>query len=472
MRDILARLTGAPIRWQIASVLFVTLLIAQAVTVGLITVALRLSGTDVSTFAARDVAPLTTAVAIASASGGEREAAAVLRGDVESDPRFSISPEPPSAIVGGRSSFDESFQEALRAAVPDAWKTRVVAYEKPGVMFLLLPARSLAAAAQLPDGNWLVFEQDEETVWSLYPSTLIVRTLIVLAIPLAFLAIWSSTALVAPISRLAAGVDRFSRDLDAPAISVGGAREIQTAAAAFNAMRIRIRKLVEDRSRSLQAIGHDMRTPLTRLKLRVESIEDSQIRDPIMDDVNIIQRMINSVLAFLRSQQYPLSSAKTDLAALVQTVVANLSDQGMDADYRGPSERLVVVCDRDLMRRALENLTNNAIAYAGSVTVRLGAPEAGWVGIDVIDAGPGIPEPDRELMMEPFKKGDRSRPVCEGSGAGFGMGLAIAKAILEAHGGTLTLGSNRPQGRVASIRRPGQPPRDSAAAPAPSLERA
>lgn len=455
MRAFLAKVTGAPIRWQIAALLIVTQFTAHAATIALVNGVLGVSGTGPGAWAVESIGPFATTLRIASTLGGDRGSEA-LRAAVQSDPRFRISPQPPSAVINERTAFLDEFQDAVRASVPDVWKGRVVAYEVTSATFLRLPGGPLGAAARLADGNWLIFEQSEVAAWRMIPAVILLDVLI-LAIPLAFLAIWSSSVLVSPISGLAAGADRFSHDLDAPAIKIRGAREIQIAAAAFNAMRVRLKRLVEDRSRTLAAISHDMGTPLTRLRLRVEDIDDPQIRDPIMSDINIIQRMIHSALSFLRSQRAPLSLVKADLAVLVQTVVAYLSDQGMKARYQGP-DRLVINCDRDLIRRAVENLTNNAVAHAGSVVARLHTPVGGWVVVDILDEGPGIPEADRELAMEPFSKVDGSRPVPGGGpGAGFGLGLAITRTIVEAHGGTLTLRRNRPRGLVASIRLPIQP---------------
>lgn len=456
MRGLLARVTGAPIRWQIATLLIVAQLAAHVAATTLVNGVLESSGTRPDALAVESVGPLVTVLQIATALGGDRGAEVVIAA-VQSDRRFRISTRPPSSVVNDRTAIDERFQDAVRASVPDAWKSRVIAYEVSSARFRWLPGRSPGAAARFANGNWLIFEQGQETIWRLFPFALALLGILILAIPLAFLALWSTSVLVSPISGLAAAADRFSRDLNAPEIEVRGAREIRVAATAFNAMREKIRRLVEDRSRTLAAISHDMRTPLTRLKLRVEGIDDPELRDPIMSDINIIQRMINSALSFLRSQRKPLSLVQADLAVLVQTVVAYLSDQGMKALYQGP-DRLVIACDRDLIRRALENLTNNAIMHAGSVVARLNPPVGDWVVIDILDEGPGIPQRDRELVTEPFRKVDGSRPVAESSfGAGFGLGLAITRTIVEAHGGTLTLRSNRPRGLVASIRLPIHP---------------
>ena len=467
MSGVLARLTGTPIRWQIVALLVITQFAAHAVTITLVRDALVWSGTRPGGLAAESLGQFTTTLRIASTLGAG-EGDAVLRAAVQSDSRFRFAAEPPRAAGPEPTAFDENFQEALRASVPAAWRDRLVAYEIPAASLFLLPGRSLGAAVPMADGTWFIFEQSKRTIWGLIPSAVLLLGVLILAIPLALLAIWSSSVLVSPISSLATGAERFSRDLDTPAIPVRGAREIRIAAAAFNAMRVRIQRLVEDRSRTLAAISHDMRTPLTRLKLRAEGIDDPALRRPIMGDIDIIERMIGSALSFLRSQRQALALTKTDLAALTQTVVANLADQDLDARYEGP-DRLVVTCDSDLVRRALENVTNNAVAHAGSLVARLHPPVGGWVDIEVLDEGPGIADAHRTMVMEPFNKADAARPVAEdASTPGFGLGLAITRTIVEAHGGSLALEANRPRGLVVTIRLPTHPDQDAL----PSLDRA
>lgn len=453
MSALLARLTSAPIRWQIAALLVITQIAAHAVTIVVFRDAMAWSGNLSGALAAESVGPFSTTLRIANAVGGDG-GVEVLYAAAESDPRFSISPVLPAAAGDARTAFDRRFQDALRPSIPAPWRDRLTAYEIPGLSILLVPSRSLEAAVQMADGNWFIYQQGEKSIWGLIPSAVVLLGVLILTLPLALLAIWSSWVLVSPISSLATGVDRFSRDLDAPAISVRGAREVRVAAAAFNAMRVRIRRLVEDRSRTLAAISHDMRTPLTRLKLRAESIDDPVVREPVVGDIDIIERMIDSALSFLRSQRDPLSLVKVDVAALTQTVVSHLTDQEIVARYEGP-ERAVITCDPDLIRRAIENVTNNAIAHAGSVVARLHAPSGEWVVIDILDEGPGIPDRCLEGLMEPFKKADGARPVAEGDArAGFGLGLAITRMIVEAHGGTLTLRRNRPHGLIVEIRLP------------------
>jgi signal transduction histidine kinase len=450
MKALFSWLTGTPLRWQVAALLIVTQIAAHVATFEFMNRILDLSGSGRGALAAESVAPFTTVLQIASRleSGG----AAAIHAALAGDKRFRFSPQLPSGVLDD-SGFGKEYGDALRASVPDSWRDRVTAIRVPDDGLFSMPGRSLGAAVQLPDGTWLVFEQNENTAWRLVPTLVIGLGITILALPLTLLAIWSGSVLVSPITALAIGADRFSRDLDAPDIEPRGAHEVRVAASAVNLMRARIRKLVEDRAQTLAAIGHDMRTPLTRLRLRAEAIADPEIRDAVTDEISGIERMINSALSFLRSQRSGISLVKVDLAVLAQTVVDDLSDQGKPARYEG-FPKLVVECDHDLIRRVLENLTNNAITYAGAVTVSVRAPVKDWVLLDVLDEGPGIPAADREALLEPFQKGDKARTDLTNDGGGFGLGLAIAKDIVEQHGGTLSLNDNVPRGLVVSIRLP------------------
>jgi two-component system OmpR family sensor kinase len=210
-------------------------------------------------------------------------------------------------------------------------------------------------------------------------------------------------------------------------------------------MAARIRRFVEGRTEMLTAIGHDLRTPITRLKLRTEFVEDDEQRAKMLADLEELEAMISATLAFGRDAQTTEAVASLDLPALLRTVLDEAGDAHPDVveklAYEGPPH-LTVRARPLAMKRALANLVSNAVAYGGSAQVRLLAPVDGMLTIEVEDDGPGIPPAELERVFEPFHRCEPSRSRETG---GVGLGLPIARNIFRAHGGDVTL-ANRPMG--------------------------
>ena len=228
-----------------------------------------------------------------------------------------------------------------------------------------------------------------------------------------------------------------------------GPGEVRRVIGAFNEMQERIHKLIDNRTEALAAVGHDFRTPLARLHLRADGVDDEELRESIHRDVTEMDDMVASLLAYLGGESSSESASATDLAVMCQTVVENAEDQGRDATYAGPEHlemRLKVVG----VRRAIVNLVENALHYGGNARVAL-IEEDGFVTVRVDDDGPGIPEHARLKVLEPFVRldGARSRDT-----SGFGLGLPIVVRAAEGEGGNLSL-TNRPEGGLrAELRLP------------------
>jgi signal transduction histidine kinase len=253
--------------------------------------------------------------------------------------------------------------------------------------------------------------------------------------------------LLRPLGRLAAGVAAVAPDGSGPDLPSAGAREIARLALAVNAMRARIRGLLEDRTRMLAAVGHDLRTPITRLRLRAEEIGDARLKGEVEGDLALMERMVGSALAFLaQTAAQPPRRVPVDLPALLQTLCDDAVDRGGRAVYEGP-ERLSFPCDAEAIGRAAENLIDNAVKHGGGARVTLDADGSGTVEIVVEDDGPGIPEDEIAGIADAFRRGDRARTL--GPRSGFGLGLAIAGAAAKAHGGELRL-ANRPEGGLSA----------------------
>jgi signal transduction histidine kinase len=266
---------------------------------------------------------------------------------------------------------------------------------------------------------------------------------------IALLSLWAARTLTSPLRRLADAAEQFTLGRSDRPLSEQGPLEIGRAAKALNEMRARVRQMVEDRTRMLAAVSHDLRTPITRLRLRAEEIEPESLRREIIQDLDGMRTMVHSALSFLRDQARTSRHVRTDLPSLVQTVCDGFCDVGCDVKFIGPLH-LEIDCDPDQLSRALMNLIDNGVKFGTSVTVELHAGAAGGsTVIDVKDDGPGIADSEKERVMEPFYRGDAARGMNEQEC--FGLGLSIARSVAEAHGGTLTLLDGVPKGLIARL---------------------
>jgi signal transduction histidine kinase len=443
---------GWSIRWQIASLLIITQILAHLVTAITINLSVARNGSD-NELIMNESEPMLTALrmtGISDGAAGMRELAN-LPGI---DDRFVLSDRLPTPIGNRATDGTDSLQRALVQSVPPMWQDRVVIYAADGAPASL---QSFMVAARLPAGNWLVYTPDENTLIESVPKLIAILGILFFALPLMLMSVWSGVALVAPIAALAEGAERFARDTSSAPLPEDGAVEVRKAKHAFNQMQLRIQKLMSDRSQTLASIGHDMRTPLTRLRLRMELMEQepASVALAIEDDIARLERMIDDALDFLRTEHRPLALAQVDLAVLARTVVDDYADRDHAIEYRGPA-RLTFRCDADLVRRILDNVVGNAAKFANATQVILMPHAAGGASIEVRDDGPGIPLDHREKVLEPFTRIEAVRAGTAQDAQGFGLGLAIARDLTERHGGTLTLAENQPSGLLVTISLPEQ----------------
>jgi len=298
------------------------------------------------------------------------------------------------------------------------------------------------------DRVWFYLAGDdvlEATIgWSKMPafvSGLWTSTLLFLVASVTLLGIWAGRALSSPLLAFARAAENFSLNRSSPPLPENGPEEIKSAARALNRMRERITALMNERNRMLAAISHDLRTPITRLRLRSEYIEDAAQRMQTVRDLDQMQSMLESVLSLLRSES-PVKPTLVDVAALLQMVCEQFSDCGYAVSYSGP-DRAAFVLRPDEIIRAVTNLVQNATRFGTEVEVTL-LTSGNRLVIDVCDNGPGIPDERKAAMLEPFVRGEDARTMDET--AGFGLGLSIAQAIVTAHDGTLQLLDNEPKG--------------------------
>ncbi|MFH5923610.1 ATP-binding protein [Roseomonas xinghualingensis] len=310
---------------------------------------------------------------------------------------------------------------------------------------------TLYVSMRLPEGTqWLNLQIHIPPMRPWHSETFLAAFVLMTAMA-ALLIIWATRRLTRPVSDLAKAANALGRDVNAPPLPEDGPREVATAARAFNTMAERIRRFVGDRTQMLAAIGHDLRTPITRLKLRAEFMEDDEQRAKMLADLEEMEAMVTATLAFARDDAAAEPSVPLDLAALCRTVLDEAADARPDAapeafSYQGP-ERLTVRGRPIALKRALANLVANAANYGSAARVTLLQPQVGQIQLRIDDDGPGIPDDSHDAVFQPFRRleGSRNRET-----GGVGLGLPIARNILRAHGGDVTL-QNRPGGGLTAV---------------------
>jgi len=275
-------------------------------------------------------------------------------------------------------------------------------------------------------------------------------TLLFAVISVTLLGLWAARALTAPLSSFARAAESFSLNGAAAPLPERGPEEIRAVARALNRMRERITGLIDDRTKMLAAISHDLRTPITRMRLRSEFIEDETHRSRMLDDLDQMRSMLESVLSFLRNDRRLESMTLADIASTLQLITDQFSDIGRKVAYDGPAHAMATVRPDDL-HRSVTNLVENAVRFGAEAVIRLRMSED-QLTIDVEDDGPGISDAQKQNVLEPFVRGDDARNMDETTG--FGLGLSIANAIVLAHGGTLSLHDRQPHGLIVRIQLP------------------
>ena len=314
---------------------------------------------------------------------------------------------------------------------------------------------TIMIAAQAPDDRWLVARVKvlPSRPWQ---SPRFLTAFALMTAVAAILAFWAVRRMTAPVRVLAEAAERLGRDVNAPPLPETGPTEVATAAAAFNTMASRIRRFVSDRTFLLTAIGHDLKTPITRLKLRAEWMDDDEQRRKMLADLDELEAMVQATLAFGRDVAGSEAATRMDLPALLRTVLDEASDArpganlGGGGGYEGP-DTLPVVVRPVALKRAVANLVGNAIAYGGTARIVLDAPRDGIIAIHVDDDGPGIAMADMDRVFEPFHRLENSRNRETG---GTGLGLPITRNILRAHGGDVTLANRAGGGLRATMTLP------------------
>jgi len=305
--------------------------------------------------------------------------------------------------------------------------------------------RDLQVAIPLADGQWLSFAtalpESGLTFSSQFLLSMGIMAIIILAV-----SVWAVRRVTAPLASLSVAAERLGNDLNAPPVPESGTIETQQASRAFNAMQARLRGLIENRTRMLAAISHDLRTPLTLLRLRAENVENTGEREKMLSTIAEMDSMVTATMQFARDEARAEPRRATELAALLASAVHDMADAGLPVAME-PALPVTYECQQGALKRALTNLLENAVKYGKRARAAIRST-AQVIEITIDDDGPGIPEGELARVFQPFYRVESSRSRETG---GIGLGLAIVLSVVQAHGGQLVLANRSGGGLRASI---------------------
>lgn len=302
--------------------------------------------------------------------------------------------------------------------------------------------RGFGLAVELGDGAWLnsAYYNSAPTSWW---NSQTLASLAVAATLLCVIGILAANRIARPLRRLTASAEALGRGENVPPLPEEGTDDVRQTTAAFNRMQARLFRFIEDRTRMLAAIGHDLRTPLTSLRLRTEFVTDPDTQQKMLATIDEIQIMTEATIAFARGEATKEETRTVDLNALVGSLCDDLAEMQQPVTYRD-GEKSTYRCRPDSLRRAIRNIIENAVRYGGEARVHL---RHGGQSLDIVveDDGPGIPEAMHEKVFAPFYRLEASRNRETG---GVGLGLAIARTIIRHHGGDIVLENGNPHFKV------------------------
>ena len=358
---------------------------------------------------------------------------------------FKLVDEPVSRAAGHQSEMLQQLEADIFAWEPSLQEAGLwIALEDRKELSL---DSYLTGSVEIDDGSWLAFRTREPvTNWRWAAFTL-------LRVGLVAIVIFGTAAVLVrtlnrPLVRLAESASLIGTDTRIHFDEKTGPRELRRVSEALNAMQDRVDDVLLQRTRALAAVGHDMRTPLARIRLRIARIEDRVEREAAEHDVEIMGHMLQELLEYFDTDD-PAPRTRTDLASLCRTICDGFEDLGNPVDYSGP-DRLIAQVHHVGLRRAIENLVDNAVDHGTSRGIVLRADDD-MIRITVADNGPGIPEEEFQRLMRPFERMDKARGEANG---GIGLGLAITARVAELHGGRLVLRNREPNGLAATIELP------------------
>jgi signal transduction histidine kinase len=332
-----------------------------------------------------------------------------------------------------RPEDDTRFAELERAAKPLLGSRE----HRMGVL-----GGTYVVSAALSGGGWITlgYRRDAGVV----PDVL-VWSWLAIAVVIVIVTLFAARWVTRPLTTLANAAEALGRDIERPPLAESGPSEVTRAARAFNTMQARLRRLIEDRARIFTAMSHDLKTPITRLRLRAELLESDALRAKFIADLAEMEAMVNSSLAFMRGVQDREASQPIDVRALLESLQADAQETGKHVLIEG-SATAPYYGKPQALKRAVSNLIENAVQYGGSAKAVVEDTNE-TLTIRVVDSGPGIPESELERVFQPFHRLEESRNRASG---GTGLGLSIARNIAQLHGGDIAL-RNRPEGGLEAV---------------------
>lgn len=306
------------------------------------------------------------------------------------------------------------------------------------------PGMAFVVQARLTDGTLVTFDSRLPIYAANWPYRLLL-SLAVLLVAVIALTLFAVRWVTQPLKTLAEAADKLGADINRPPLDENGPLEVSRAARAFNAMQARLAKFIQDRTRMLAAMSHDLKTPITRLRLRAEMLDDAELRSKFVKDLEEMESMVGATLDFMRGVDNQAPPQPLDVMALLESLQEDAREVGGKvsiegntlAPYRGNAQAL---------KRCLGNLIDNAVKYGKSATITV-TDARDRLRIGVRDEGPGIAEDQLAQVFEPFHRVEASRNRSTG---GTGLGLTIARNIARAHGGELVL-RNLPAGGLEAV---------------------
>jgi signal transduction histidine kinase len=299
------------------------------------------------------------------------------------------------------------------------------------------PVNQLNVAIPLQDGRWLEARAQPPAISSLINSQNTLVYILTITLLISAIMFWSLRKITKPLAQLTLAATRLGRGQKVAIIEQQGPDDIKNTIAAFNLMNERLQRFVSERTHMLAALSHDLRTPLTSMRLRVEVLPESIERDKLLESLNEMTQMSEATLAFISTGSDKESTVKIDIAALLCSVCEDLIE--MDGQIQFEYERPIILSCRPLsLKRSLTNLINNAIKYGKCAQITI-EQQDNTVIIAIKDKGPGIPEKYQSKVFEPFFRIESSRSRDTG---GIGLGLSIVQQNINSHGGKIALNNN------------------------------
>jgi signal transduction histidine kinase len=371
-------------------------------------------------------------------------------------PRLFVSVSAQSPVNGEADEQAADFQGMLQKLLGPDRQVRVVVVQltpaqvsqaqlvKPGSGPVDVPRQHSVTEVQLKDGQWMSF--DHPRPWHVSDRPwLLLLSLAILLVSVILLSLLAVRWVTRPLSTLATAADELGRDIRHAPVPETGPTEVRRAARAFNDMQTQLLRYLEDRTRLLTAISHDLKTPITRMRLRAELLEDETLKGKLVRDLQDMENMTNSTLDFLRGLEIEEATQPLDLMALLESVQSDAAETGQQVSLQG-NVRNSFTGRPQALRRCLENLIGNAVRYGKQAMISV-EDDGKMITIRVRDAGKGIPEDQLEKVFEPYYRLEEARSQ---AGGGTGLGLGIARNIVTLHGGTLVL-RNHPAGGLEAV---------------------